>query len=107
MDSRILDHNAETGVTTYHHFDPITELSHLESVQDVSEIVDFNKWASTSHTPGRELRHAASIPLVLYYELKRKGIAGDRDAFARWLDDRDNQVFRIWKGKIGKRSRHR
>jgi hypothetical protein len=106
MDSRVLDHNAETGITTYHHFDPITELSHLESVQDVTSIVEANK-ALASHTPGKEWRHTAQIPLVIYYELKRKGITDDPVAFAKWLDDRDNQVFRIWKGKLGRRSKHR
>jgi hypothetical protein len=106
MDSRVLDINPETGITTYHHFDPITELSHLESVQDVTDVIEHNK-ALSDIKPGREWRHAASIPLVIYYELKRKGILGDPDALAKWLDDRDNQVFRSWKGKIGKRSRHR
>jgi hypothetical protein len=95
MDSRVLDHNPETGVTTIHHFDPITELSHLESVQDVSEIADLNKFfANEGYKPGMELRRVASIPLVIYYELKRKGIVGDKAAFKRWLNDRDNRVFR-------------
>ena len=106
MDSRVLDHNAETGITTYHHFDPITELSHLESVQDVTDIVEFNK-AMSDHKPGRDWRHTAQIPLVVYYDLKRRGILQDPVRFAQWLDDRDNQAFRIWKGKIGKRSKHR
>jgi hypothetical protein len=95
MDSRVLDHDPETGITTYHHFDPITELSHLESKQEFTELADTNKFfANEGYKPGMELRRVASIPLVIYYELKRKGILNDRAAFKRWLNDRDNRVFR-------------
>lgn len=95
MDSRVLDHNPETGITTYHHFDPITELSHLESVQDVSSLLDDNKaHANEGYKPGMEFRRVAQIPLVVYYDLKRRGILQDKVAFKRWLNDRDNRFFR-------------
>jgi hypothetical protein len=36
----------------------------------------------------------------VYYELKRQGIADDPKALKKWLNDRDNQVFRTRAGTL-------
>jgi hypothetical protein len=101
VDSRVLDVDHETGITTIHHFDPLTELSHLESVQDIEDITDINKALANEAVPhGQELRRVASIPLILVYELKRKGIWGNQERMRKWLNDRDNRVFRTTLEKV-------
>jgi hypothetical protein len=70
-------------------------------VQDVSTITDANKRQYNDNT-GKwgEMSKVASIPLPVYYELKRQGIADDPKALKKWLNDRDNQVFRTRAGTL-------
>lgn len=44
--------------------------------------------------------HVASLPLVIYNDLKRRGILDDPKAFSRWLNDPDNSVFRTGGGRV-------
>ena len=39
-------------------------------------------------------RKVASIPLVVWNDLQKKGITRDKAAFKRWLNDPDNKFFR-------------
>ena len=48
----------------------------------------------------RDVNKVASIPLSVYYELKRKGIADDPKGFRKWLNDGDNRVFRTRAGTL-------
>lgn len=43
MEKRLLDHDSETGVTEWFHYDPLTGDVHIETVQDVEPILDVNK----------------------------------------------------------------
>jgi len=42
----------------------------------------------------------ASIPLNLYYDLKRQGIVDDPARFKKWLNDSDNRFFRTRGGRV-------
>jgi hypothetical protein len=42
----------------------------------------------------------ASIPLSVYYELKRQGIADDPKALRKWLNQSENQAFRTREGTL-------
>jgi hypothetical protein len=49
----------------------------------------------------------ARLPLHVYFELKRKGIADDKEAFAKWLDDPANSAWRTRPGRVSKGLRRR
>jgi len=42
----------------------------------------------------------ASIPLSIYYDLKRQGIVDDPVRLKRWLNDSDNKYFRTRGGVV-------
>ena len=97
---RIFSHDPENGITKYWHVKENGEYV-IETVQDVTAIADANK-RQYNDTPNkyRDVNKVASIPLPIYYELKRKGIADDPKALAKWLNDADNRVFRTRAGTL-------
>lgn len=97
---RIFGHDPLTGITEYWHVTDKGEYV-IEKVQEVQAIADSNK-RQYNDTPDRygDVNKVASIPLSVYYELKRQGIADDPVAFKKWLNDSDNQVFRTREGTL-------
>ena len=97
---RIFSHDSQNGITKYSHVKENGEYV-IETVQDVTAIADANK-RQYNDTPSkyRDVNKVASIPLPIYYELKRKGIADDPKALAKWLNDADNRVFRTRAGTL-------
>ena len=97
---RVFSHDPQTGITKYWHVKENGEYV-IETVQDVSTIADANK-RQYNDTPDRyrDVNKVASIPLPVYYELKRKGIADDPKALKKWLNDSENQVFRTRAGRL-------
>jgi len=97
---RIFSHDPQNGITKYWHVKENGEYV-IETVQDVTAIADANK-RQYNDTPNkyRDVNKVASIPLPIYYELKRKGIVDDPKALARWLNDADNRVFRTRAGTL-------
>ena len=97
---RIFSQDPATGITKYWHVNDKGEYV-IETVQDVSTITDANKRQYNENT-GKwgDVQKVASIPLPVYYELKRQGIADDPKALKKWLNDRDNQVFRTRAGTL-------
>lgn len=108
-DARHFDTDPLTGAEEFYYFDPETEGFVLETRQDLQPMLEHNKalWNATeTHTPYSELQRVASIPTVVVLELAEQGImsAGgvilDQDRMRRWLNDRDNLLFRVRAGKI-------
>jgi len=52
-----------------------------------------NKWKGDAN------HHIASIPLPVYFQLKRR-IGNDKKAFLKWLEDPDNRVFKTKPGRL-------
>lgn len=100
MTKRLFSHDAEQGITKYWHVNGNGEYV-VETVQDVSQIADFNR-RQYNETPDKygDVNKVASIPLSVYYQLKQQGIADDPVALKKWLNDSDNQVFRTRAGKL-------
>jgi hypothetical protein len=42
----------------------------------------------------------ATLPLSVYYQLKREGIADDPKRLAKWMNDPDNRAFRTRGGRL-------
>jgi hypothetical protein len=100
MQKRIFDRDPKTGITQYWHVKDNGEYV-IETVQDVSGIAKANKRAY-NETPNnyRDVNRVASIPISVYYELKRQGIVDDPKALRKWLNDGDNRVFRTRAGTL-------
>lgn len=88
------------GITKYWHVKDNGEYA-VETVQDVTKIAEANKRQSNS-AGGKwgEMAKVASIPLSVYYDLKRRGIIDDPVAMRKWLNDPDNFAFRTRAGKL-------
>ena len=97
---RIFDQDPATGITKYWHVTDKGEYV-VETQQDVSAIAERNK-NEYKETPNRyrDVNKVASLPLSVYYELKRRGIADDPKAMRKWLNDSNNQVFRTRAGTL-------
>src|SRR5690554_2748888 len=73
----------------------------IETKQDVTATIGVNRAAfNPAGSPTRDMHHVARIPLVVYEELMRKGIAGDPAALKRWLDNPANRAFRTPPAKL-------
>jgi hypothetical protein len=98
---RILSQNPEFKKTTYFHAD--AENIRIETVQDVTDIVEANK-STFNSTDERarwgEWQRVASIPLAVLNDLKTKKIAEDPKAMKKWLNDPDNRLFRTRPGRV-------
>lgn len=101
-DPRLLDHDPLTGVTEYYHYHEDGGFS-IESRQEITELVEINKFLANETTGTRHagLTKVASIPMVVYLDLKQRQMLPDQDekAFSKWLNDSDNRVFRTRLGK--------
>ena len=72
-------------------------------MQDVTSIANVNKRSYAdidSKAKYGDLARVASIPLSVYYDLKRRGIADDPAALKKWLNDPDNRAFRTRGGTL-------
>ena len=98
---KILSHDPGTGITTWFHGDDMTGDFALEKRFDVEPILEANKDAY-NNAPQRfgELSRVACIPIVIYYDLIRKGHAKDDEYMLNWLNDPDNRFFRTRPGRL-------
>ena len=101
MSKRIFDTDPMTGITRYWHVKENGEYV-IETVQkvDVDEANTRARNATDKRTKWGEMARVASIPLSVYYDLKRQGIVDDQKAFKKWLNDPDNRVFRTREGTV-------
>lgn len=98
---KVLKHDPVTGITRFYHFDESRDEFIIETKQDTTNIVEANKFA-LNNTPKRwnDMDRIASIPVTIYFDLKKKGIVDDPKAFKRWLSDPDNRFFRTKEGNL-------
>lgn len=101
MRKKVLSHDPQTGITRFFHIDEAADEFVIETKQETGNIVDANK-AAYNDAPDRwgDLTRIASIPVSIYFDLKRKGITDDPKAFKRWLSDPDNRFFRTRGGAL-------
>lgn len=100
---RIFDTNPDEGVIRFFHYDNDTDEVTIETVQDVSPIIQANRAEFDAHTSldrFGDLKRVASIPMPLYFQLKAEGKTEDQDFMRRWLNDPDNRFFRTCPGRV-------
>ena len=103
MDSHILDDDRQSLIEELHHYDEATGTAYIERVQDVESIVEANKalYNLSDGVPHfGDGKRVASIPIVVWDELTRLGIADDPVALRAWLNDADNRAFRTLPGRV-------
>lgn len=108
-DARVLDHDPVSGITEYYHYDSDTDGFLIETVQDVSGLLDDNVrlWSGTEkHTRWGEMAHVARFPMTVVMELAKQGIMTpamrilDEPKYTRWLNDPENLKWRVRMGRV-------
>ena len=98
---RLFSRDEATGITKWWHVKGNGEYV-VETVQETDAILNANKRAfnGTAKGWGENMNRVASIPLSVYYDLKRKGIADDPVLLKKWMNDSDNRAFRTRGGTL-------
>jgi len=101
MSKRFFDADPATGITRYWHFKDNGEyVIETEQRLDVDESNTRQRNMTDKRTAWGDVNKVASIPLSVYYRLKREGIADDPAALKKWLNNSDNRVFRTREGTL-------
>lgn len=101
MTKRIFDTDPLTGITRYWHLKDTGEfVIETEQKINVDQANLRARNAIDKHTKWGDVSRVASIPLSIYYDLKRRGITDDPKAMKRWLNDPDNRAFRTREGTV-------
>jgi metal-dependent HD superfamily phosphatase/phosphodiesterase len=98
---KLLDIDPTTGIRHVFNYDETTDEAVITAEQDVSDIIEANKRAYND-APDRhgEWTRVAQIPMVIYMDLKKKGILDDQAKLKEWLNSSDNRFFRTRPGQI-------
>lgn len=102
----LVDYDPVTRIETHMDVDEEAGTMTVASFQDATDIVEQNKLlyndVDAKAPYGEKFNRMASIPLNIWFDLVRKGVANDERALRRWLDDRDNLAFRTRPGKLSR-----
>lgn len=95
--SFILSSDSLTGTVQKMHFTTDNKIV-LETTAHIDEIAERakaarNEISRTEKLPDGMVR-VASLPMLVYLELKKKGILQDRTALRKWLASEEAQPFR-------------
>ena len=104
---RLLDHDTETGITEWYHFDATDGSFTIETTQDVGDLIECNQrlYNNSASTWG-EMDMVARFPLTVLMDLVQRRILDpgfrviNDVAYTRWLNDRDNMVWRTKRGTV-------
>lgn len=95
----LLDKNEQTAkylVTDAHEENRLVHVTE----QDVSPVIEFAKAHQEYGKWDSELKPVAEVPMVIVEQMMRDGSWGDPAAMKRWLNDPQNDCFRIWRGRV-------
>lgn len=105
----LLDIDPLTGVETWHHYDPVTDATTIESRQDVEPFLEANKVLSNTDYSQQGIKeswwHVASLPMVVIEKWKvEDGIdvfnKNHWNAVKRKLNDPENRFLRTGSGRV-------
>lgn len=102
MSRRFFDYDPLTGEVEWFHYDDATDQMTVQTEQTVDPLVDQNKRLQND-TPSNwkgDMHRVASIPLNLFWELKKQGVVDDPKRLKAWLNDPNNRYFRTRTGKV-------
>ena len=99
----------QSGITRRLWYDAADDSFTWEREQDVEPILDLNHEIATSTAPGKDLRHVAAIPPLIWGQwatahLRGEGPAPASDDWWPWLrrklNDSDYRRFRVHGGTV-------
>ena len=98
---RLWDTDPLTGTKTFFRMEDGAKTFDLITESTVDPILEENQRLRKEdpNFKGDQVR-VASIPMAVWSELMRKGIAQDETEMKKWLNDRDNEVFRTARGRV-------
>ena len=102
-EKKLFDKDDALGITRIWHYDEETDKATIETRPDVSAIIEENKneYAQIDERARwGEWTRVASIPMSVYFQLKREGKLDDDAYMKRWLNDPDNRFFRVKEGQL-------
>lgn len=85
------------------HWDAATQSFTIETVHDHEDIVEANKLLHNQSTGANwkgGMHRVASIPMAVWYDLKKRGILQDKEKMSQWLNDPENRFFRTREGRV-------
>ena len=99
---RLLDENNAAGIKRFFSYNEQADTYTIRTEQEVTDLVDSNKAAANAASGNwkGDMHKVASIPLNVYYDLKRRGILDDPKRLKAWLNDPDNRHFRTKHGRV-------
>jgi hypothetical protein len=106
MFTRELERIPELGIVRMFHYDPDTDESTIETIQDVESIItaskdEFKEYDERAPWKG-DFHRVASIPLSIFSELQAKGVIENDDPKKKklmaWLNNPDQRAFRTRPG---------
>lgn len=102
MSERLLNRDPLSGIDRYFSYDEENDQYTIRTSQKVDDLIDANKADANAASSGwsGDMHKVASIPLNVYYDLKRQGIVDDPKRFKKWLNDPDNRYFRTKAGRV-------
>lgn len=101
--ARHFDTDPLVGSREVFHYDESSDQAIIETVADVAPVieeVDGVRQQDPGNWRGSGMHRVASIPLVIWLELEREGIARDDKLLKRWLNDNANGKFRTKHGRV-------
>lgn len=110
MRSRLFDRDPLTGTTKIWHYDETTDQATIETIRDVQDHADINKAVRNEYDERARWasgvgNQVASIPLNVWDDADTKmggALMNDDKVLLKWLDDRDQGVFRTRPGRLSK-----
>ncbi len=104
---RLFDHDPETGITEWFHWNDDDDSFTIQTTQDVEPLIEANRATFNKFDTGRDAwgdgiggrTRVASIPLNIYFDLKQR-FGRDQDAWKKWLNNPSNAAFRTRPGTI-------
>jgi len=102
-EKKLFDKDDALGITRIWHYDADTDKATIETRQDVSKIIEENKQEYAQideNARWGEWTRVASIPMSIYFQMKREGKLDDEAYMKRWLNDPDNKYFRTRSGEV-------
>lgn len=100
---KLFSHDADLGLTRYFHYDEATDQATISTHQDITPLLEQTKRVRNQQTKldrWGDGRVVAQIPLSIYYEWLKEGKTNDDAFIRRWLNDKANEGFRTFIGKV-------
>lgn len=103
IETRFFDRNPLTGATSLYHYDDVEKRSYIETTEDHQQQVDHNRRLDNDNTDANwrgDMHLVASLPLSVWFELKKNGTLDDDKRLKKWLNDSSNSAFRVRPGRV-------